>query len=153
MGGGLFASSDSNSCRRVSNGSLQKSRSLRQSRSKNTTDAGVCCDKSFARDAAGCKRSCNASKSSSSSFTMTNSPSSTQRSGKVWSKGSISSGKYRLRGFSSLLWMKISSPSRNTIVRNPSHLGSKIQSPSAGISSTRLASMGRTGGLTRRFTS
>src|SRR5260370_23878652 len=46
--------------------------------------------------------------------------------------------------------MKISSPSRNTSARKPSHLGSKIQSPSAGNSSTRFASIGRIGGFCRR---
>src|ERR1700736_2986713 len=49
--------------------------------------------------------------------------------------------------------MKISSPSRNISARKPSHLGSKIQSPSAGNSSTRFASMGRIGGFTGRSTS
>src|SRR5260370_2322088 len=48
--------------------------------------------------------------------------------------------------------MKISSPSRNTSARKPSHLGSKIQSPSAGNSSTRFASIGRSGGFSRRAT-
>src|SRR6266545_3650633 len=42
-----------------------------------------------------------------------------------------------------------SSPSRNTIVRNPSHLGSKLQGPS-GSSGTGLASIGATGGITGR---
>src|SRR5215467_6577055 len=36
-------------------------------------------------------------------------------------------------------------------VRKPSHLGSKIHSPAAGIWSTRLASIGRIGGFTGRF--
>src|SRR5689334_22949004 len=36
--------------------------------------------------------------------------------------------------------------------RNPSHLGSKIQLSPAGKSSTRLASIGKTGGFTGRFT-
>src|SRR5580658_8891593 len=44
--------------------------------------------------------------------------------------------------------MKISSPSRNTSARKPSHFGSKTQSPSDGNSSTRLASIGKIGGLT-----
>src|SRR6202035_3065922 len=48
--------------------------------------------------------------------------------------------------------MKLSSPSRNTSARKPSHLGSKIQSPSAGNSSTRFASIGRIGGFSRRST-
>src|ERR1700722_9182146 len=48
--------------------------------------------------------------------------------------------------------MKISSPSRNTRARKPSHFGSKIQSPSAGNSSTRFASIGKIGGFTGRST-
>src|SRR4051812_26009188 len=48
--------------------------------------------------------------------------------------------------------MNISSPSRKTSERKPSHLGSKIHSPSDGISPTRLASIGSTGGLTGRST-
>jgi hypothetical protein len=48
--------------------------------------------------------------------------------------------------------MKISSPSRNTSARKPSHLGSKIQSPSSGNSSTRFASIGRIGGFSGRST-
>src|ERR1700735_4277376 len=46
--------------------------------------------------------------------------------------------------------MKISSPSRKTKARKPSHFGSKIQSPSVGNSSTRLASIGNSGGVTGR---
>src|SRR5918995_64054 len=42
-----------------------------------------------------------------------------------------------------------SSPSRNTMVRNPSHLGSKLQGPS-GRSETGLASIGATRGITGR---
>jgi hypothetical protein len=42
-----------------------------------------------------------------------------------------------------------SSPWQNTIVRNPSHLGSKLQGPS-GRSGTGLASIGATGGIDRR---
>src|SRR6266550_6530794 len=49
--------------------------------------------------------------------------------------------------------MKISSPSRKMSVRNPSHLGSKIHPSPGGSSLTRLASIGRTGGLTARFMS
>src|SRR5580700_4380466 len=48
--------------------------------------------------------------------------------------------------------MKISSPSRNTSARKPSHFGSKTQSPSAGNSSSRFASIGRIGGFTGRCT-
>src|SRR5919108_2013464 len=42
-----------------------------------------------------------------------------------------------------------SSPSRNTTVRNPSHLGSKLWGPS-GSPATGLASIGATGGITGR---
>src|SRR5205809_4046424 len=48
--------------------------------------------------------------------------------------------------------MKISSPSRNTSVRKPSHFGSKIHPSPGGNSPTRLASIGSTGGLTTRCT-
>jgi hypothetical protein len=40
-------------------------------------------------------------------------------------------------------------PSRNTMVRNPSHLGSKLQGP-RGSSATGLASFGATGGISGR---
>ena len=79
---------------------------------------------------------------------MTISPSSTQRAGSCVSKVSTSSGKYRLSDFWSRLWIRISSPSRKTSARNPSHLGSNIQSSPSGNSPTRLASMGRSGGFT-----
>src|SRR6185503_4001408 len=46
--------------------------------------------------------------------------------------------------------MKSSSRSRKMSVRNPSHLGSKIHPSPGGSSATRLASIGRTGGLTGR---
>src|SRR5580698_1526020 len=49
--------------------------------------------------------------------------------------------------------IKISSPSRKTSARKPSHLGSKIQLSPAGSAAIRLASIGRTGGFTGRFTS
>src|SRR6202047_1564351 len=48
--------------------------------------------------------------------------------------------------------MKISSPSRNTSARKPSHLDTKIQSPPACNSSTRFASIGSIGGFSRRST-
>src|SRR6266849_4772093 len=44
--------------------------------------------------------------------------------------------------------MNTSSLLRNTIARNPSHLGSNRKSPSRGISSATFASMGSTGGRT-----
>src|SRR2546423_660543 len=46
--------------------------------------------------------------------------------------------------------MKTSSPSRKMSVRNPSHLGSKIQPSPGGSALTRLASIGSTGGFTAR---
>src|SRR5205823_4294029 len=46
--------------------------------------------------------------------------------------------------------MKSSSRSRNTSVRKPSHLGSKIHPSPGGSSATRFASMGRIGGLQGR---
>src|SRR5262245_18491473 len=46
--------------------------------------------------------------------------------------------------------MKISSPSRKTRARNPSHFGSKIQLSPSGNSLTRLASIGRIGAFTSR---
>src|SRR6185436_14881842 len=46
--------------------------------------------------------------------------------------------------------MKSSSPSRKISVRNPSHLGSKSHPSPGGRSLTRLASIGRTGGVTGR---
>src|SRR5689334_4400268 len=47
--------------------------------------------------------------------------------------------------------MRISSPSRNTNERNPSHFGSKIQLSPSGKSLTRFASIGKIGGGTARF--
>src|ERR1700730_14145545 len=44
--------------------------------------------------------------------------------------------------------MKISSLSRNTRARKPSHFGSKIHAPVLGNSLTRFASIGKIGGFT-----
>src|SRR2546426_10834964 len=96
-------------------------------------------------------RSGNASKSTPPFLAITISPSSTERAGNWDRSVSSSSGKYRFNDFSSRLWSRISSPSRNTSVRNPSHFGSKIHVPPAGNSPTRLASIGKTGGFTGRF--
>src|SRR5260370_1305720 len=79
-------------------------------------------------------------------------PSSTQRGGSRALRGSMSCGKYRWSGFSSRLWIRISSPSRKTRARNPSHFGSKIHPSPCGRSLVRLASIGKTGGLTGRRT-
>ncbi len=64
---------------------------------------------------------------------------------------SITSGKYRFSDFPSRLCSSISSPSRNTTARNPSHFGSNIHSPT-GKPSVRFASIGRTGGFTGNCT-
>ena len=56
-------------------------------------DAGVCPASIRTRDAAGCNRSCNASKSSASPVAITISPSITQRSGNSARAASASSGK------------------------------------------------------------
>src|ERR1700751_1161771 len=93
-------------------------------------------------------RSCSKSKSSPRSVLITISPSSTHRCGSRADKVSTSSGKYRLSDFWSRLWSRISSPSRKTRARKPSHFGSNTHPSSAGNSLTRLASMGRTGGFT-----
>src|SRR5260370_17625336 len=79
-------------------------------------------------------------------------PSSTQRGGSRALRGSMSCGKYRSSGFSSRLWIRISSPSRKARARNPSHFGSKIHPSPCGRSLVRLASIGKTGGLTGRRT-
>ena len=77
---------------------------------------------------------------------MTTSPSSTQRSGMAADSGVMSSGKYRFIGRLSRLCSKISSPSRNTSVRKPSHLGSNCQPSPSGSASAALESIGSSGG-------
>ena len=113
-------------------------------------DAGVCSLSMVTRDVAGWMRCCRASKSSPASVAITISPSTTHRSGSSRLIASTSSGKYRVIGFSLRLPNSISSPSRNTIERNPSHFGS-YEAP-GGIVATDLASMGATGGITGSFT-
>src|SRR5215475_15174417 len=49
-------------------------------------------------------------------------------------------------GFSSRLCSRISSPSRNTIVRNPSHFGSNCQPSPPGRASAAFDSIGASGG-------
>ena len=61
-------------------------------------------------------------------------------------------GEVATSGFSSRLWSWISSPSRKTRTRNPSHFGSKIHPAPGGMASTRLASIGNSGGGTGRRT-
>ncbi len=61
---------------------------------------------------------------SRSPWTMMTSPSTTHRSGRFAFTASTTSGKYRVIGRSLRLPSSTSSPSRNTIVRNPSHLAS-----------------------------
>src|SRR5439155_2428932 len=91
-------------------------------------------------------RSSNASKSSPPSPTMTTSPSTTHRSGSDAVSGAMSSGKYRFIGFSSRLCSMISSRSRKTSVRNPSHFGSNSQPSPDGNSSAAADNIGSSGG-------
>src|ERR1700683_5668582 len=79
---------------------------------------------------------------------MTISPSRTHRFGNCARNGSSNSGKYRFRDFWSRLCSRISSPSRNTSARKPSHVGSKIQDEPAGSCAIRFDSIGRNGGFT-----
>ena len=113
--------------------------------------AGVVVASSETRLAAGWIRSCSASKSSRrpEASGTTISPSITHRSGNDAKTAATISGKYRVIGRSLRLPISISSPSRNTIDRKPSHFGSNTKSP-RGIFSTGLASIGATGGLTGR---
>ena len=69
------------------------SRPSAASRSKATNEAGVSFASFATREAAGCSRSCSASKSSPRGVAMTISPSMTQPSGSRSSKASCSSGK------------------------------------------------------------
>ena len=77
------------------------------------------------------------------------SPSITHWSGSSASTAATSSGKYLVIGRSFRDPISTSAPSRNTIDRNPSHLGSKTYSPD-GMAGTALASIGATGGITGR---
>ena len=81
-------------------------------------------DSSSTRESAGWIRWDSASKSSPDGPAMTISPSRTQRSGRLARSDSTSSGKYRVSGFSLRLPSTTSSPSRKTMHRKPSHLGS-----------------------------
>ncbi len=108
--------------------------------------AGVCSASIRTRDAAGCSRSCSASKSRPAPVGMTISPSITQRGGSSARAAAAISGKYRVIGRSLRLPSSTSSPSRNRIDRNPSHFGS--YQASGGISVTDFASIGGTGGIT-----
>ena len=94
------------------------------STSKRTTDAGVCSDSIFTRDAAGCSRICSASKARPCGVAITISPSTTDRSGSASHSGASSSGKYRSSGSELRLLMRTPSPSRKMIARKPSHFGS-----------------------------
>ena len=64
--------------------------------------------------------------------------------------GSISSGKYLVRGRSLRLPNSTSEPSRKATHRNPSHFGSYSMPGTVGSSRASLASMGATGGMTGR---
>ena len=70
-------------------------------------------------------RSVRASKSSRRpSRTITISPSTTQRCGNRSRRAATSSGKYLVSVFPVRLPISTSSPSRNTMARNPSHFAS-----------------------------
>src|SRR5262249_44593751 len=114
--------------------------------SKATNDEGVSFASLATRDAAGCRRSWSASKSSPRGVAMTISPSSTEPPGSAASSASCSSGKYRSSGLRSRLCMNTSSALRKTIARKPSHLGSKSHPSPSGNSSASLASIGSIGG-------
>ena len=86
--------------------------------------AGVRSASSATREAAGCSRNCSASKSSPAAVARTISPSTTQRGGSSPRTAATTSGKYRVIGRPLRLPISTSSPSRYTIERNPSHLGS-----------------------------
>src|SRR5438132_6469486 len=152
-GGAASASACSSRSRRCASGASRRSSSPSASRSQATNDAGDCEARSFTREAAGWMRSRSASKSSPAAPTITTSPSTTQRSGSERASGASSSGKYRFIGFSSRLCSRISSPSRNTSVRNPSHLGSNSQPSPPGSPSAALDSIGWSGGSNGRRTS
>ena len=83
----------SSRARRSRCGASRRSSPPTASRSKATNDAGVSFASFATRDAAGCRRSCSASKSSPCGVAMTISPSTTQPSGRRASSASCSSGK------------------------------------------------------------
>src|SRR4029077_5225480 len=136
--------------RRTARGALRRSSSPSASRSQATNEAGACAESSFTRDAAGWMRKSRVSKSSPPTPAITISPSTTQRSDSVAASGAMSSGKYRFMGFSSRLCSRISSPSRNTSVRKPSHLGSNCHPSPPGKASAALDNMGARGGAKGR---
>lgn len=72
----------------------------------------------------------------------------TQRSGRLSLRAVTSSGKYLFRGLPVRLPISISSPSRWTMARKPSHLASYCMP--GGMDVTDLASIGFTGGITGR---
>ena len=146
------ASTCSSRSRRTASAASRRSSSPNASRSQATNEAGDCAASSFTRDAAGWIRSSSASKSSPSAPTMTISPSTTQRSDSAAASGATSSGKYRFMGFSSRLCSRISSPSRNTSVRKPSHFGSNCHPSPPGRPSAALDNMGASGGANGKRT-
>ena len=93
IGGVASPSTDSRRARRSRNGCSHNDSSPSASRSNATYDAGISSASLLTREAAGCWRCCNASKSRPRSFATTSSPSSTTRSGSCSSSGSRSSGK------------------------------------------------------------
>src|SRR3984893_3113897 len=149
-GGAAPASTCSSRSRRTARGALRRSSSPSASRSQATNEAGACAESSFTRDAAGWMRKSRASKSSPPPPTLTISPSTTQRSDSMAASGAMSSGKYRFMVFSSRLCSRISSPSRNTSVRKPSHLGSNCHPSPAGKASAARDNIGARGGAKGR---
>src|SRR5689334_9909121 len=113
--------------------------------------AGVVSASMFTRDAAGWMRWPSSSKSSlgfcpSARRITTISPSTTDRGGSWSFACATTSGKYLVSVLPPRLASSTSSPSRNTMQRNPSHLGSYDMPAATGISATLLASIGSTGG-------
>lgn len=142
------ASALASSARRSVSSMSSRDSSASASRSKATNDAGVLSASIRTRESAGWMRSVSASKSSCPSRAITISPSRTQRSGTRSRTAVTSSGKYLVSGLPVRLPSSTSSPSRNTIARNPSHFASYCMP--GGILATDLASIGFTGGITGR---
>ena len=151
IGGAAFASASSSRARRCSSGVSRKSLSPMARRSHATNDAGVSSASIFTRDAAGWIRRSMASKSRPSEPAITTSPSTTHRFGNADASGATSSGKYRFIGFSSRLCKRMSSPSRNTSVLNPSHFGSKSQPSPDGNAAAAADNIGASGGSNGNF--
>jgi DNA ligase D-like protein (predicted 3'-phosphoesterase) len=117
-------------------------RAFRRRQSNAMKIAGVSLDRRTMRLCAGCRRICSASKESTPSTGMTNSPSSTKVFAETARRFSSTSGKKRDSDLPDLALISASPPARNARHRNPSHLGSNCQPDSLGSSVTSFASMG-----------